>query len=621
MPDPLTDPKRLRNAKGIRFALGFRCLVWMSAGLGGWIWSPARAETRPEGKFLPPSRMEIRVDFPKEFATDWIPAEIGSWQSRVRPTGRGVPSHGEYRIQLDLTAADLERPWHVSGGIVGNESELFLNDQPVGTWRTHRWYDLIPQRTLHLAPVPPGCLRVGTNWLIVRFFNRTGAGGILEGPVGLVDSKEAVLRVGNEAHRIAALRGGLEATCFLCGLAGLGLGLAWRLPVAIAGGWTFLCLSVLSLIHSNWLPVSPPEPVRNILVLVLPVLMVRFSREAAAPSPRAERLHLAIALLSSVINLAMVDRPRLHQNVTALYGLATLLVIGAQYRAVKGPLRLSGRFLLGTLLLLLVGAAFQLGLRRHSLIPWSAMWWDPMQVATAGFVVTNMSALVLEMHRLGRERERLHHRLLQAEVFQRRELGARLHDEVLQDLIYLKLRADNLGETPSAGNVSGTSQTLASGLGAAIRYLRHMMEDLQPIQTQGRSLEAALQSLEKKIRSRYGVDTRFEVEIGSSIPDPKVGETLYRAAQECVLNACKHAHCRQVRLDLRSRFPGLQLEISDDGRGFVPEKSVLPEHGLGFLRDRIAWMGGELQIDSAMGRGTRIRITCPRTFKSDEKYS
>ena len=112
--------------------------------------------------------MEVRIESPKEFAADWQPVAIGSWQSRVGGTGRGVPSAGTYRMLLNLSEADLGRNWSISAGIVGNDCELLLNGRVVRSWLSRTWYDPVPQRTLHSAPVPFGLLVPGSNWLTVR---------------------------------------------------------------------------------------------------------------------------------------------------------------------------------------------------------------------------------------------------------------------------------------------------------------------------------------------------------------------------------------------------------------------------------------------------------------------
>ena len=94
---------------------------------------------------------------------------------------------------------------------------------------------------------------------------------------------------------------------------------------------------------------------------------------------------------------------------------------------------------------------------------------------------------------------------------------------------------------------------------------------------------------------------------------------LYRIAQEALNNVVKHAQASRVDVRLRSipspaptgRGRVLELCISDDGLGFEPG-SVSPERlGLGIMRERAAAIGAGLEIDSQVGRGTRLTVIWP----------
>jgi signal transduction histidine kinase len=240
-----------------------------------------------------------------------------------------------------------------------------------------------------------------------------------------------------------------------------------------------------------------------------------------------------------------------------------------------------------------------------------------MVLANLAFVLANLWVVVREQIRVRRDRARLHQSLLNAELTQRRDLASRLHDEVLQDLIYLKLRSDELaGDLPPERRAQ-TAGELTTGIGGAIRYLRQMMEDLQPIRHQGRTLAAALLQLERKVRQRYGIRTVFTLpQDFPQVPD-REAEALYRAAQEVVVNACKHSRCRTLSLHLATESKSMELSIRDDGVGFETGSAQRPNHGLAYLRDRIAWLGGQVRIDSQSETGTLILISLPLSRAED----
>ena len=90
-------------------------------------------------------------------------------------------------------------------------------------------------------------------------------------------------------------------------------------------------------------------------------------------------------------------------------------------------------------------------------------------------------------------------------------------------------------------------------------------------------------------------------------------ETLYRITQEALHNIVKHAHATTVELRLRALATEIMLEVIDNGVGFNLEQSF-PDHlGMQSMRERVAPLGGTLQITSAAGRGTQVRVVIPQS--------
>ena len=88
---------------------------------------------------------------------------------------------------------------------------------------------------------------------------------------------------------------------------------------------------------------------------------------------------------------------------------------------------------------------------------------------------------------------------------------------------------------------------------------------------------------------------------------------LYRAAQEGLTNIRRYARASQANLELRFEANHAMLRICDDGVGFVPELAeATGGYGLRGLRERVALIGGSLQIQSAPGRGVAVTVVVPR---------
>jgi signal transduction histidine kinase len=114
----------------------------------------------------------------------------------------------------------------------------------------------------------------------------------------------------------------------------------------------------------------------------------------------------------------------------------------------------------------------------------------------------------------------------------------------------------------------------------------------------------------------------LQVEVTSSLgPErfaPDVEIALFRLAQEALSNVRKHAGVGQARLHLSKRAHEIVLEVEDRGQGFdrasVAGAARPGEHlGLLGMRERIAQVGGTVEIESRRGEGTRVRASVPVT--------
>ncbi len=94
--------------------------------------------------------------------------------------------------------------------------------------------------------------------------------------------------------------------------------------------------------------------------------------------------------------------------------------------------------------------------------------------------------------------------------------------------------------------------------------------------------------------------------------DIKKRKDLYLLFKEAINNAAKYSQCKNLRINLHEKHQHLQMEISDDGKGFVEERAR-NGNGLNNMRERTASMGANILIDSAVGKGTTIALDLPIT--------
>jgi signal transduction histidine kinase len=184
---------------------------------------------------------------------------------------------------------------------------------------------------------------------------------------------------------------------------------------------------------------------------------------------------------------------------------------------------------------------------------------------------------------------------------------------VLQDVQYLKLQSQVAADEADSPAVRTVLGTMAEGLDSVARELRELSADLQPLARNSGGLAAALEQLAVRLERRHGIPVRTSVALPEDVP-VAVQETLYRLAREAAGNACRHSGAPEVAVVVMATEASVVLTVADVGRGFVPAEAPPGRLGLGFLRDHAAWIGGNLELSSAPGTGTTVRVTVPRPF-------
>jgi signal transduction histidine kinase len=242
--------------------------------------------------------------------------------------------------------------------------------------------------------------------------------------------------------------------------------------------------------------------------------------------------------------------------------------------------------------------------------------WSAWISWTAGLAIIWLMTLVLvRQERLVAENTRLHERARQVAVLEERQRLAReLHDSVTQALYGVSLYAEAAsraltdGDTdPVASNLREISETTQEALGE----MRLLLFELRPPLLEERGLLGALQSRLSAVESRAGLVTELHGESAERL-EPETEQELYRLAQEALNNVLKHAHARHVAVRLDVSSDRAILEVSDDGVGFEPSLRNGGGFGLPGMRERVERLGGTLQIESAPGAGTCVRVEVRR---------
>lgn len=233
---------------------------------------------------------------------------------------------------------------------------------------------------------------------------------------------------------------------------------------------------------------------------------------------------------------------------------------------------------------------------------------------------------VTERVRAKEARMRLQLRLIAAQEEERRRVSRELHDQIGQYLPALMVGLKSLKQSAAAAPQAAAQAEELHDLAARIAQDIHALaRDLRPAALDEFGLESALAGYAEEWAGRYGAEVDFHcngfAERSARLP-LEVETTLYRIAQEALTNIHKHAQASFVGIILNRTQAGVSLIVEDDGAGFDIEATVSAppaERRLGLLgmRERVALVGGTIQIESAPGAGTTIVVNLPLNTKEN----
>jgi signal transduction histidine kinase len=205
-----------------------------------------------------------------------------------------------------------------------------------------------------------------------------------------------------------------------------------------------------------------------------------------------------------------------------------------------------------------------------------------------------------------------------AVLMERTRIGQEIHDGLAQAFTGILLQLGAVEEFPScrkrgsqlAVTLSRIRELARDGLAEARRSVMALRLD----HTHPPELELALRQLAERSTVPGGVTCTFEgVGIRTGLK-PEHKHELLRIAQEAVSNAVRHARPQTVRITMTDQPAHWELAVADDGIGMEqsPEQSARHGFGLASMRQRASAIGGDWQIASEPGRGTRVSV---RTLK------
>ncbi len=239
---------------------------------------------------------------------------------------------------------------------------------------------------------------------------------------------------------------------------------------------------------------------------------------------------------------------------------------------------------------------------------------------THAFIAVNQDITELKqaqdaLELVRRQLEALSGAALTIQEQERKRLSMELHDEVGQTLSALKIAVDTARRRSKDTKAADLLKQATEMVDTLVTDVREIARRLRPPPLDDLGLIAALRWHLDRVARTAALDIRLEAETVNERLGSELELACFRIVQEAVSNTVRHAGASHVAVTIEITGPHLILCIADDGCGFK-SKNIYAERGshpLGLLgmRERVAMLGGELQVRSSPGQGTEIHAIFP----------
>jgi signal transduction histidine kinase len=237
-------------------------------------------------------------------------------------------------------------------------------------------------------------------------------------------------------------------------------------------------------------------------------------------------------------------------------------------------------------------------------------------------LIVRLQDQVKALNQLNLALQAAHRRLNTEREEERKALSRELHDQVIQDLLSFNYRLEEAGVKAGSKGQQEELAGLRDGIRRVVGDLRHLCSDLRPPTIDSHGLPAAIRSFAMEWAERNGMSLHLEI-------DPELGRfpegielSVFRIVQEGLSNIRKHAAAKNTFLQLqRTPTASLLLHLSDDGRGStkpldLANLSARKHFGLVGISERVALLGGTMQIETPDEGGFFLRVEIPNPFPS-----
>ncbi len=205
----------------------------------------------------------------------------------------------------------------------------------------------------------------------------------------------------------------------------------------------------------------------------------------------------------------------------------------------------------------------------------------------------------------------------QAIQLERKRLAKILHDHIQQLIVAAQMQTEWMKLEHDPDRIRATAKGVYAILQEALQASRSLAVELSPPVLRETGLIGGLNWLAVRIQEQHQFSVSLRASNRAEPPDEETRFFLFECVRELLLNVVKHAGVRKADVILmRPKDGGVRVIVRDRGRGFDPDvvRKRRPDEvsfELFSIQERLAHLGGRMEIESAPGRGTRVTLSVP----------
>ncbi|MBQ8553830.1 MAG: sensor histidine kinase [Alistipes sp.] len=269
-------------------------------------------------------------------------------------------------------------------------------------------------------------------------------------------------------------------------------------------------------------------------------------------------------------------------------------------------------FIIG-FMVLAVQRVLQLWMSYGHPVPMEAsVWFDIVVSICVSVGIVMLDRLFDYIDRLNRHRQLIDKRILTAvlrtEEKSRATFSKELHDGLGPLLSSAKISLSALSRTEMDQERKEIFDNTLYVVEEALRSLREISNNLSPHVLSDFGLARGIRNFIDRSQALHNVKLSFATNLRGERYNTDIEVILYRVACELVTNSLKHSGCSEIRLTLSATGDILELQYSDNGRGFNPQAMMDCGMGLSNISSRINSLNGEFDIRSSKGKGMTATV-------------